>query len=107
MEVLRMDETVQVNCCDKKTKRNEDQKKSLMNRLKRIEGQIRGIQSMLENDAYCNEILQQSAAVSAAINAFNRELLANHIRGCVTRDIKNGNNEVVDELVATIQKLMK
>lgn len=102
-----MDETVQVNCCDKTTKRKEEQKKSLVNRLKRVEGQIRGIQSMLENDAYCNEILQQSAAVSAAINAFNRELLANHIRGCVTRDIKNGNDEVIDELVATIQKLMK
>ena len=102
-----MDEAVQVNCCDKTTKRNVDQKKSLINRLKRMEGQIRGIQSMLENDAYCNEILQQSAAVSAAMNAFNRELLANHIRSCVTKDIKNGNDEVVDELVATIQKLMK
>ena len=82
-------------------------KKALVNRLKRIEGQIRGIQAMLERDAYCNDILIQSAAVSAAVNAFNRELLASHIKSCVVRDIRAGSDEVVDELVATIQKLMK
>ena len=93
------------NC--RKTARAAAQKKSLMNRLRRIEGQIRGIEAMLENDAYCNDILQQSAAASAAINAFNRELLGNHIRGCVVRDLHEGRDEIVDELIATVQKLMK
>ena len=78
-----------------------------MNRLKRIEGQVRGIEAMIENDAYCNDVLIQSAAVNAAMNAFNKELLASHIRGCVARDIKEGRDEVIDELVATLQKLMK
>ena len=93
-------------CC-RKTERAEKQKKALMNRLRRIEGQIRGIEAMLENDAYCNDILQQSAAASAAINAFNRELLGNHIRGCVVKDLHEGKDEIVDELIATVQKLMK
>lgn len=93
-------------CC-RKTERAEEQKKALMNRLRRIEGQIRGIEAMLENDAYCNDILQQSAAASAAINAFNRELLGNHIRGCVVKDLHEGKDEIVDELIATVQKLMK
>ncbi len=96
------------NCCgDKHTIRTEEQKKALQNRLKRIEGQIRGIQSMIEKDAYCNDILIQSAAVSAAVKGFNKELLANHIRSCVVRDIRDGKDEVVDELVVTIHKLMK
>ena len=95
-------------CCSEKTTiRSEKQKKALLNRLKRIEGQVRGIQSMLENDAYCNDVLMQSAAVNAAMNAFNRELLASHIRTCVARDIREGHDEVIDELVATLQKLMK
>lgn len=97
-------------CCSgttKSTMRDEDQKKKLLNRLRRIEGQVRGIQSMIEDDAYCNDVLIQSAAVNAAMNAFNRELLASHIRSCVTRDIREGKDEVVDELVATLQKLMK
>lgn len=94
-------------CSDRKTIRTEEQKKSLTNRLRRIEGQIRGIQSMIERDDYCNDILVQSAAVSAAVNSFNKELLANHIRSCVVSDIQAGRDEVVDELVATIQKLMR
>lgn len=95
-------------CCEnKKTIRNEEEKRKLLNRLSRIEGQIRGIKNMLESDSYCNDILIQSAAVNAAVNAFNRELISSHIKGCVTRDIKNGNEEVVDELVTTLQKLMK
>lgn len=94
-------------CSDKMTIRSDEQKKALLNRLKRIEGQVRGIQSMLENDAYCNDVLMQSAAVNAAMNAFNKELLANHIRNCVVRDIREGDDEIVDELVAIIQKLMK
>ena len=87
--------------------RSDEQKKSMVNRLKRIEGQIRGIQSMIESDAYCNDILIQSSAVVAAMNAFNREMLKSHIEGCVVRDIRNGDYEVIDELVSTIQKLMK
>ena len=81
--------------------------KSLVHRLNRIEGQIRGIRGMVENEAYCPDILVQSAAVTAAMNAFNRELLANHIRTCVADDIRAGNDEVVDELLKTLQKLMK
>ena len=97
-------------CCaaeEKKTLRTEEEKRALINRLSRIEGQIRGIRGMLEKDAYCNDILTQSAAVNAAVNAFNRELIARHLRGCVARDLKAGEDEVIDELVATLQKLMK
>ena len=92
---------------EKHTQRGDEQKKSLLNRLRRIEGQIRGIQAMIERDAYCNDILIQSSAVSAAVNAFNKEILASHIHGCVVRDIREGKDGIVDELVATIQKLMK
>ncbi len=96
------------NCCNKKkTVRAEEQRKKLINRLSRLEGQIRGIKGMVENDAYCTDILMQSAAASAAINAFNRELLDSHIRGCVARDIRNGNDEVIDDLLNTLYKLMK
>ena len=94
-------------CCEKHTARSEEEKKKLINRLKRIEGQIRGIIGMMENDAYCNDILIQSAAVNAAVNAFNKELLASHIRTCVARDIRESKDETIDELVATLQKLMK
>ena len=91
-------------CCGKTTDRTQDERKKLIHRLNRIEGQIRG---MLEKDAYCTDILVQSAAVNAAVNAFNKELLASHIRGCVARDIREGKDDVIDELVATLQKLMK
>ena len=93
-------------CC-RKTDRPAAQKKALINRLRRIEGQIRGIRGMVENDAYCPDILVQSAAAGAALNAFNKELLASHIRTCVVEDIRDGKDEVIDELVATLQKLMK
>ena len=95
-------------CCVHKTKhRSEEEYKSLVHRLNRIEGQIRGIRGMVENEVYCPDILVQSAAVTAAMNAFNRELLARHIRTCVVTDIEKGDLTVVDDLVATIQKLMK
>ena len=94
-------------CCDKTTTRSEEERKKLIHRLNRIEGQIRGIRKMVEKNAYCADILVQSAAVNAAVNAFNKELLASHIRGCVARDIREGKDEVIDELVATLQKLMK
>ncbi|HCG67674.1 MAG TPA: metal-sensitive transcriptional repressor [Clostridiales bacterium] len=78
-----------------------------MNRLRRIEGQVRGIQNMLENDAYCTDILMQVAAVNAALNSFSKVLLANHVRTCVADNIRRGNDEVIDELVVLLQKLMK
>lgn len=95
-------------CCKHKTKeRSESEYRHLIHRLNRIEGQIRGIRGMVEKSAYCTDILVQSSAVTAAINAFNRELLANHIRTCVADDIRAGKDETIDELVMTLQKLMK
>ncbi len=95
-------------CCCRKTKeRSEDEYKHLIHRLSRIEGQIRGIKGMVEKSAYCTDILIQVSAVNAALNAFSRELLANHIRTCVARDIREGKEETIDELVSTLQKLMK
>ena len=94
--------------CSVKTKeRSPKEYKSLINRLNRIEGQIRGLKGMLDNNAYCTDVLLQSSAVGAALNAFNRELLANHIRSCVVDEIKAGNDEVIDKLVSTLQKMMK
>lgn len=94
-------------CCRRTKKRSEEEYKLLINRLNRIEGQVRGIRKMVESDTYCTDILTQVSAVQAALNAFNRELLANHIRTCVCDDIKNGREETIDELVQTLQKLMK
>ena len=95
------------DCCKKTKHRSEPEYKSLINRLNRIEGQVRGIKNMLENDAYCTDILIQVSAVNAALNSFNKELLANHIHTCVVEDIKNGRFDTVDELCDTLQKLMK
>ena len=81
--------------------------KDLINRLNRIEGQIRGIKKMVDNDAYCTDILIQVSAVNAALNSFNKLLLSNHIRTCVANDIREGKEETIDELVTTLQKLMK
>ena len=94
-------------CCHKTKERSEKEHKKLINRLNRIEGQIRGIKKMVENDAYCTDILVQVAAVNAALNAFNKELLAEHITTCVAHDIRDGKEETIDELVVTLQKLMK
>ena len=97
----------QTCCCHKTKERSQEEYTHLIHRLNRIEGQIRGIRGMVERSAYCPDILVQSAAVTAAINAFNKELLASHIRTCVARDIREGKDETIDELVATLQKLMK
>ncbi len=96
------------NCCCSKTKqRSPEEVKKLTNRLSRIEGQVRGLKKMVEENAYCTDILIQVSAVNAALNGFNKELLADHIRTCVSEDIKSGKDETVDELVITLQKLMK
>lgn len=96
------------NCCLHKTKiRSEKEYRALSNRLARIEGQVRGVQNMLDKNAYCPDILIQVSAINAALNAFNRELLGSHIKTCVVDDIKNGNEDVVDELLMTLRKLMK
>ncbi len=96
------------NCCCNKTKsRSNEEKKALINRLSRIEGQIRGIKGMVEKEAYCTDIITQVAAATAALNSFNKELLSSHIKTCVTDDIKAGKTETVDDLLSTLQKLMK
>ena len=94
-------------CCHKTKERSEKEYRDLINRLSRIEGQVIGIKKMVENDVYCTDILIQVSAVNAALNSFNKVLLSNHIRTCVADDIRAGKDEVVDELVVTLQKLMR
>lgn len=93
--------------CHRTKERTPEEYQDLIHRLNRIEGQVRGIRGMVERNVYCTDILTQVAAVSAALNAFNKELLASHIRTCVAEDIRNGKDEVIDELVHTLQKLMR
>ena len=94
-------------CCHKTKERTEKEYKDLCNRLSRIEGQVRGIKKMVENDVYCTDILIQVSAVNAALNSFNKVILANHILTCVAEDIRAGKEETIDELVDTLQKLMR
>ena len=94
-------------CCNRKKERSEQEYKDLINRLSRIEGQIRGIKRMLDEDCYCTDIITQVAAANAALNSFNKVLLANHIKTCVADDIRAGKDETIDELLNTLQKLMK
>lgn len=93
--------------CQKTKERGEKERKSLVHRLNRMEGQIRGIRGMVEKDAYCTDILVQVSAVSAALNSFSRVLLDNHIKTCVTEDIRAGKEETVDELLMVLKKIMK
>lgn len=102
-----VEKTACPNCVHDHRTRTDEEKKKLVNRLSRIEGQIRGIRGMVEKDAYCPEVLTQVAAANAALNSFNRELLEAHIRGCVAEDIREGNDETVEELVKLLKKLMK
>lgn len=99
------------DCCQcehcQKQERSPEEYRSLMNRLKRIQGQLRGIENMLENNAYCTDIMVQTAAVTAALNSFNKQLLASHMKSCVAQNIREGNDEVIDELLDTLQKMMK
>ena len=94
-------------CSGKHKDRDEKEFRDLMNRLKRIEGQVRGVEGMLEKKAYCTDILIQVSAITSALNRFNKALLANHMRTCVADNIREGNDEVIDELVFTLQKLMR
>ena len=104
-----MDNKDKMDCCpDHRTKkRTQEEKEALLKRLKRAEGQIRGIQKMVEEDAYCPDILIQVSAVTQALNSFNKELLACHIRSCVAEDIRSGNEESISDFVKVLQKLMK
>ena len=95
------------NCCHKTKERTEAEHKALLNRLSRIEGQIRGIKGMVDENAYCTDIIMQVSAVTAALNSFNKELLAAHIKTCVATDVKEGKTETVDQLVETLKKLMR
>ena len=95
------------NCDHNTTLRTEKEKKDIISRLNRIEGQVRGLRKMLEEDAYCTDVITQVSAVQAALGAFSKELLARHIRRCVVNDIRAGNSDAVDDLIDTLQKLMK
>ena len=103
---LYIPEEEQRECCRHKH-REPQEYEALLKRLSRIEGQVRGVRGMVEKEAYCTDILTQVSAIQSALNAFSRELLANHIRTCVTEGIRKGDTEVVDELVRTVEKLMK
>ena len=103
----QLEQEADCTCSHKTKERSDKEYQDLMNRLKRIEGQVRGIQGMLQKDAYCADVLMQVAAVNAALNSFNKALLANHVRTCVADNIREGNDEVIDELVILLQKLMK
>ena len=94
-------------CSQRKKERSPEEYKKLINRLSRIEGQVRGLREMLQRDAYCVDILVQVSAVGAALNSFSKELLSEHIRTCVADGIRQGDDQVIDELVTTLQKLMK
>lgn len=99
---------VKCECCSMKIKERSDKEyKDLINRLNRIEGQVRGVKAMLEKDAYCTDIITQVSAINSALNSFNKVLLTSHIKTCVTQDIRDGKEETVDELLATLQKLMR
>ncbi len=107
MEEMTTKNETETCCTHRKKKRSEKEYKDLIHRLNRIEGQVRGIRKMVEDDVYCTDILIQVSAVNAALNSFNKELLGNHIRTCVAQDIRDGKDETIEELVNTLQKLMK
>ena len=107
MKVPMTEKETKCCCCNRKKERSEKEYKDLINRLSRIEGQIRGIKRMLDEDCYCPDIITQVAAANAALNSFNKVLLANHIKTCVADDIRAGKDETIDELLNTLQKLMK
>lgn len=95
------------NCCHKTKERSNEEFRALINRLNRIEGQVKGVKKMVENNAYCTDILVQVSAITSALNSFNKKLLENHIKTCVSKDIIDGKTETIDELVEVLQRLMK
>lgn len=95
------------DCLLKHKHREDKEYRDLIHRLNRIEGQVRGIRAMVEEERYCVDIITQVSAVTSALNAFNKVLLSQHIKTCVADNIRNGNDEVVDELCETLKKLMK
>lgn len=104
---LEQEKNICCQCSGKQKARDEKEKRDLVNRLRRIEGQVRGIENMVEKNVYCTDILVQVSAVTSALNSFNKVLLANHVRTCVAENIRDGNDEVVEELVTVLQKMMK
>jgi DNA-binding FrmR family transcriptional regulator len=102
-----MKENTCPHCSGRHKKRTAEEKKTMLMRLKRIEGQIRGIENMVEDDRYCPDILIQVSAVTNALNSFNKVLLSSHIHSCVAEDIRSGNDEAIDELCTVLQKVMK
>ena len=108
-ETMKIEDAEPRKCCcsERHKERSEAEKKALLTRLRKIEGQIRGLEKMVENDIYCPDILTQSSAAGSALNSFNKVLLSCHIRSCVAEDIREGNEEKIDELCQLLQKLMK
>ena len=94
-------------CSDKQKHRTAEEQKALIHRLNRIEGQIRGIRGMIEKNACCTDVMVQAAAASAALRAFTRELIANHIRNCVVEDVRKGNDTEVNELIDNLLKMIR
>ena len=95
---------METGCCNRTKHRTEQERKALISRLNRIEGQVRGVRGMIEDERYCVDILNQVSAIQAALNGFNKELLANHIRTCVLEDIRSGKEDTIDELCETMKK---
>ena len=95
------------HCCNKKTKRSEDEKKRILHRLNRIGGQINGIGKMIENDAYCNDVLIQLSAVENSIKSLSTHILENHLCTCVARDLENGELDTIDELISLFKRFNK
>lgn len=100
-------ETEACACCARKKERTEKERAAILNRLRRVEGQVRGIEKMIENDAYCTDVITQVSAVAAALNAVNRELISKHIRTCVAADLRQGKTETADELATVVERLMR
>ena len=94
-------------CCKKKTVRNEEEKKIITNRINRIEGQLTGIKKMIQNDSYCNDVLVQLSAVENSVKSLSNHILEKHLYSCVTRDLENGNLEIIDELIGLLKKFNK
>ncbi|MEG0962185.1 MAG: metal-sensing transcriptional repressor [Lachnospiraceae bacterium] len=107
MEERKVECKKECDSCNKKKERTPQERKNMISRLNRIEGQVRGVKSMVEDQRYCVDILTQVSAIQSALNGFSKCLLSDHIKSCVTENIRQGNDEVVDELCNTIQKLMK